>query len=399
MTHALFLLLLLLSGSLGGEILRLDPKSVYELALKNNKEIQKLEHQIKALEVDQQLAQRYYLPVVYAGASLLYDLDKRETRTNTNITVVSLLYEFQKVRTRSELSRIRKEVAQIMLRQLHLDLQLRIVKLFTEAHLYRKLAEVKREEMAIAYVRFDRARERKELGLSTDHEVYRLESLYREKRRELLHAQQMYNHALLETKQLAGLPYETLIELSELNFREPSVEFTLLKDSALRENSSLKIKELEIKSYEEDIMAVKQVLKPRVNLRLSTNGSGVEVSIPVYDASRHYRLEYLTSLKNSLQAEKEGIRRSVELIFFSAPYEWEYLKASLAEALAKDRFAEENLTLRRSEYELELAFDLGYAMAEKTEAERRLMEARYKLLLFWAKLFSLAGREPFTLLE
>ena len=86
-------------------------------------------------------------------------------------------------------------------------------------------------------------------------------------------------------------------------------------------------------------------------------------------------------------------------MFLSAPYEWEYLRAKWMEAYTKNRFAEENLTLRRSEYELELAFDLGYAMAEKSEAERQLMEARYKLIIFWAKLFNLAGKSPFSILE
>ncbi|MFN3264627.1 MAG: TolC family protein, partial [Aquificaceae bacterium] len=112
-----------------------------------------------------------------------------------------------------------------------------------------------------------------------------------------------------------------------------------------------------------------------------------------------YRVDYFSSLKRSAQAERESIEANIRLIFSSAPYEWEFLKARLTEALTKDRYAEENLTLRRSEYELELAFDLGYAMAEKSEAERQVMEARYRLILFWAKLLSLAGHEPFRVLE
>ncbi len=157
--------------------------------------------------------------------------------------------------------------------------------------------------------------------------------------------------------------------------------------------------DLEVKSYEEDIKSAKQVISPRLSLRISTDKSGLELSTPIYDASKQYKVDYLASLKRSAQSEREGIEASLRLMFFSAPYEWEYLRAKLTEAIAKDRFAEENLTLRRSEYELELAFDLGYAMAEKSEAEKQLMEARYKLILLWAKLLSLAGREPFEVLE
>jgi len=399
----IFLAFLLFFGmSFSQEIITLDYKKVYELALKNNKELQRLRHQINALEIDYQLAQKYYLPIVYAGASLLYDFDKKDTRLDANLTVISTLYEFQRTKSRIELSKIRRDTAQLMLRQLHIDLQLRIIRLFAEAQLYRKLTEVKREEMAIAYVRFDRARERKELGLATDHEVLRLESVYREKRAELFYAQHMYNHTLLQIKELAGIPYETIIQVEDLPTREVDrliKPFPELLKEALEKNTSLRIKDLEVKSYEEDIKVVRQVISPRLSLRISTDKSGLELSTPIYDAGRQYKVDYLASLKRSAQSEREGIEASLRLMFFSAPYEWEYLRAKLTEATAKDRFAEENLTLRRSEYELELAFDLGYAMAEKSEAERQLMEARYKLILLWAKLLSLAGREPFEVLE
>ncbi len=399
----IFLALLLLFGmSFSQEIITLDYKKVYELALKNNKELQRLRHQINALEIDYQLAQKYYLPIVYAGASLLYDFDKKDTKLDANLTVVSTLYEFQRTKSRIELSKIRRDTAQLMLRQLHIDLQLRIIRLFAEAQLYRKLTEVKREEMAIAYVRFDRARERKELGLATDHEVLRLESVYREKRSELFYAQHMYNHTLLQIKELAGIPYEAIIQVEDLPTREVDrliKPFPELLKEALEKNTSLRIKDLEVKSYEEDIKSAKQVISPRLSLRISTDKSGLELSTPIYDAGRQYKVDYLASLKRSAQSEREGIEAILRLMFFSAPYEWEYLRAKLTEAIAKDRFAEENLTLRRSEYELELTFDLGYAMAEKSEAERQLMEARYKLILLWAKLLSLAGREPFEVLE
>lgn len=397
-----FVFLLFLSLSFGQELLTLDYKKVYELALRNNKDIQRLQEQIRAFEVDYQLAQRYYLPIVYAGASILYDMDNKETKTNVNLSIISTLYEFQKTKSRIELSRIKRDIAQIMLDQLNRDIQLRIIKLFADAHLYKKLTEVKREEMAIAYVRFDRARERKELGLATDYEVFRLESIFREKRSELFYAQHMYNHTLLEIKQLAGIPYETLIEVEDLPFKElekPLADFSTLREEALKNNASLKIKDMEIKNYEEELKVANQTISPRVNLRISTDKSGLELSTPIYDAEKPYKVEYLTYLKKSIQREKEGIEQSINLMFLSAPYEWEYLRAKWMEAYTKNRFAEENLTLRRSEYELELAFDLGYAMAEKSEAERQLMEARYKLIIFWAKLFNLAGKSPFTILE
>ncbi|MCS6876583.1 MAG: TolC family protein, partial [Aquificaceae bacterium] len=347
-----FFILCFVSFSFCQEVLSLNPQKVYELALKNNKEIQRLRHQIKALEIDHQIAKKYYLPVVYFRASLVYELDKKEPTTETSLNVVSTLYEFQRTKSRIELSKIRKDITDIMLQQLYKDIQHRIIKLFVDAHLYKKLTEVKREEMAIAYVRFDRARERKELGLTTLHEVLKLESVYREKRSELLQAQHLYNQALLEIKQLAGIPYETIVELEDLVFNKPEglrVNFSKLKEEAMKENASLKIKQAEIRSYEKEIESARQILSPRVNLRISTDKSALEISTPIFDAGRPYRIEYLSSLKRSVQAEKENLEKNLELLFYSAPYEWEYLKGKYVEAVAKNKYAEENLMLRRSE--------------------------------------------------
>ncbi|MFN3599090.1 MAG: TolC family protein [Aquificaceae bacterium] len=396
------ILFLLASFCFGDEVLVLDYKKVYSLALENNAEIKRLREQLKALDIDYQLAQRYYYPILYAGASLVYDIDKGQTKSNFDISIISTLYEFQKTKSKIALSGIKRDIAQLMRKQLNRDIQLRIIKLFVDAHMYRKLTEVKREEMAIAYVRFDRAREKRDLGLATDHEVYKLEGIYREKRRELFYAQHRYNNTLLEIKALAGIPYETPVELKDLPFRELDrslVDFPLLREEALRENTNLKMKSLELKSYDEEIKMAKSFINPSVNLKLSTNKSGLEITTPIYDAGRPYRVEYIQSLQKSVQKEKEGLERDISLLFYSASYEWEYLKARWLEAITKDRFAEENLILRRSEYELELAFDLGYAMAEKSETERQLIEAKYNLILFWAKLFNLAGRDPFKVLE
>jgi hypothetical protein len=78
--------------------------------------------------------------------------------------------------------------------------------------------------------------------------------------------------------------------------------------------------------------------------------------------------------------EIEDSLKELELLVNSADYEYSYLLSKLDYALAKGKYAEENLTLRRSEYELELAFDLGYAMAEKTEAEMEIMKVKYEII-------------------
>ncbi|MCS7285240.1 MAG: TolC family protein, partial [Hydrogenobacter thermophilus] len=118
-----------------------------------------------------------------------------------------------------------------------------------------------------------------------------------------------------------------------------------------------------------------------------------------FDASSLYRIGSLKAQKRMAQVDLEDTLNELKLLSNSAEYRYLYLLAQWDSAVSKNRYAEENLTLRRSEYELELAFDLGYAMAEKSEAERQLMQAKYDLLLFLARLYALAGLDPYLIFE
>ena len=128
------------------------------------------------------------------------------------VSSVSVLYEYRKTASRIKSAELRHEIKKEALKQLERDIKLKILELFTKAILYKKLTEVKREEMAIAYVRYDRARQKKDLGISTNLKVYQLESIYREKRKDLLNAQYEYNKAL-------RLDMNALIDVEDLDFK------------------------------------------------------------------------------------------------------------------------------------------------------------------------------------
>lgn len=57
-------------------------------------------------------------------------------------------------------------------------------------------------------------------------------------------------------------------------------------------------------------------------------------------------------------------------------------------------WSEINLDLKRSEYELQLAFDLGYAIAYYTQAERQLLESKVRIMLFLMEVYHTIGKEP-----
>ncbi|SNZ13673.1 TolC family protein [Hydrogenobacter hydrogenophilus] len=415
----LLITLLLLSFTFGQEVIKLTPQKAYELALKNNAELKKLRYEIESINSQWQEAKNYFLPYITLGAGILYNSKTQDWEKSFGVSFVNVLYEYRKTASRIKSAELRHEIKQEALKQLERDIKLRILELFTKASLYKKLTEVKREEMAIAYVRYDRARQKKDLGVSTNLEVYQLESIYREKRKDLLNAQYEYNKALLDIKKLTGLDMNALIDVEDLDFKPKvgEIDKDKLLEQAIKNNPIVKIKTLEVKLYEEMIEEANNIMAPRVQFRgelgnsiragtpqtraFNQNGwrAGIEIFMPLFDPTSLYKMESLTSYRKIAQVELEDTINEFKLLSNSADYRYSYLLAQWDFALARSRFAEENLTLRRSEYELELAFDLGYAMAEKSEAERQLMQAKYDILLFLARLYHLAGLDPFLVLE
>lgn len=411
--------LLLFSFAFGQEVIKLTPKIAYELALKNNPELKKLRYEIESFNFQYQEAKNYFLPYIFAGSGLIYNSKTQEWEKPFGISFVSILYEYRKTPSRIRSAELRYEIKREALKQLERDIKVRILELFAQAGLYKKLTEVKREEMAIAYVRFDRSQQKKQLGLSTNLEVYQLESVYREKRKELLQAQYEYNKALLEIKRLTGIDMDTLIDVEDIDFKPKigEIDKERLLKSALDNNPIVKIRRYELEMYDELIKEANSIFTPRIQLRgeigntirtgfpqtraYNQNGwrAGIEIFVPLFDPPSLYKVEDLTSQKRMAEVDLQDTINEFRLLADSASYRYAYLLAQWDSALVKNRYAEENLTLRRSEYELELAFDLGYAMAEKSEAERQLMQAKYDILLFFARLYRLAGLDPYLIFE
>jgi len=411
--------LLLLSLCYGQEVVKLDIKKAYQLALKNNPEIRKMLNELSSLEAREVESKLFFLPNIVFGTGVIYNSQRDEWENPYGISFLSTLYEYRKTIPKIRSAKLRTEMQREVKSQLEKDLKVTLLELFVQAELLAKLTEVKREEMAIAFVRFDRAVQRKELGLATDLEVFKLEAVYREKRAELIKAQYEYNQTLYRIKKLVGLKMNDFINLESIHFepKRGSLDKEKLLSIGKEKSSTLRIKRLLLALYDHRLEESKRFFDLRLQLRgeigntLRTGAPitkaysqegwrvGVEIILPIFDPTTPFNLIELSNQRNSLLLEIEDSIKQLELIIHSADYEYSYLISKLDHALVMDRYAEENLTLRRSEYELELAFDLGYAMAEKSESERQVMKAKYEIMLFLAKLYSTLGLDPFLVLE
>ena len=403
----LLLILIALSFAFPQEVLLLTPKKAVEIALKKSREIERIRKEILSLE-DVYRAERWerFSPKI----DLFVD------KEGFNLFGQILLLDFGNRLARIRSARISTDIKREFLREFERQVKIRVVRLFMDIALAEKLAEVRREEMAVAYVRFDRERERLEEGLSDRVRVAKWESTYRRFRAGLMSAQRRYNETLYELKRLLGIEVEKPVEVSldELLSFEVPENVTIDTDYLLKRisgNYLLRVKKLEIAYFESRAKEQRRIFYPELYGylevknryesmdRFRTEGN-VVLRIPLFDGrASFYRERSFLDLKRAVEVERRDIEQKLKRDVLSAPYVWEELYAKYQDAIAFDNWAQENLDLSRSNYELELAFDLGYAMSTKTEAERRVMEAKFNIILFLMRLYDLIGEDPMKVLE
>jgi outer membrane protein TolC len=397
-----FLLTLLVSLSFGEEVLRLDLRKAVDLALSRNRDILRIKREIMSLE-DTYRAEKWdrFSPKV----DLFADKD------GFTLFGSVLLLDFGNRLARIRSSEINVNIKREILREFERQVKIKVVKLFMDLYLAEKLAEVKREEMAVAYVRFDRERERLREGLSDRVRVAEWESTYRRFRAQLMEAQRRYNETLYRIKRFLSIEVERPVEidLSDL------LEFTFPEDKTLdpsyilkriENNYLVKVKTLEIAYLESRAKEQRRIFYPELyalftsfspyrDLGKTRAEANLVLRVPLFDGrTSFYREKSFLDLKRAVEIEREDTLERLKERVLTLPYEWEELVAEYQDAVAFDRWAQENLDLSRSNYELELAFDLGYAMSTKTEAERRVMEAKFKIILFLMRVYDLMGEDP-----
>jgi len=401
----LLILLLIVALSFSDEILSVE-KAV-STALEKNREIGRIKREIASLE-DIYRAEKWdrFSPKI----DLFIDKD------GFNFFGQVLLLDFGNRLARIRAAEISTRIKKELLKEFERQVKIRVVRLFMDLALAEKLAEVRREEMAVTYVRFDRERERLEEGLSDRVKVAEWESAYRRFRAELMRAQRDYNRTLYEIKRFIGVPVEKTIDVdyrSLLEFEVPEDKTIdvgyLLKN--YKNNYLLRTKKLEIAYFDQKAKEQRRILYPELYAYLEVRNryehfdkfkdeGNVVLRVPLFDgrASSLREMSFL-DLKRAVEIEMKDIEEQIRRDILSAPYEWEKLVSEYQDAVAYDRWAEENLDLSRSNYELELAFDLGYAMSTKTEAERRVMRAKFNIILFLMRLYDLMGKDPLLVLK
>lgn len=294
--------------------------------------------------------------------------------------------------------------------------RLEIAKAFFEVILADLNFQRENEAMAEAFVDFDRARDRNELGQVSDIDVLELEDAYQAVRLRRYRAEADQRASRARLAQALNRPDELPARLATPRLPgndSPLPDYERLIEAALRQNPVLLGLRQQLEASRLRVAASRRgaypVLSSEVNLGwwnrdIGNNrepfGASLILDIPLVTGGR------TDAEVAKEQADNYRLQAKVQQLEFDLRQEvleaWQEIQALLAEREAvnvKRNYRDLYLDRSRAQYELDIKTDLGDAMAQQTAARLFAAQTEFSLALAWGRLAALVGEPDFSPLK
>ena len=265
------------------------------------------------------------------------------------------------------------------------------------------------EDMSVAYIRYDRAQNRNELGQLSDIELLKAHSDYQavRVRRYQSDARQRTSRAQLASllNQPGKLPEELTVPTLPGNARPVPDDLSAWQQEAQDNNPLLVALRDEVARAQRKLDAAKAFDNPTLQGQLEvseyTRGSaandewraGVVLDVPLLTGGQaraeraRYRAELLAA-----RAQLEKASRAVRQQLLEEWSRLGILKVALERERVRGEYRELYLDRSRALYELEVKSDLGDAMTQTSAARYEQMRTEFELALTWGRIEALLGR-------
>jgi outer membrane protein TolC len=264
------------------------------------------------------------------------------------------------------------------------------------------------EFMAVAYVSWDNAKDRFEVGQISQPELLKLEADYQDIRERRNASLQRVRSTRQQLANAIYRPGKLPTELAEPALKDnarPVPEYELLQPWVMAKNPRVLALQAQIEAADARLAAVRAERGPTLDAEVVGGGysresgtrdelsAGLVFTIPLYQGGRvDARIAREMTQKERNVAELEKLRLDLADTLLATLQEIEWLRDS--SRLAADRQVEYRdwaLERSRAEYELELKTNLGTSMAETQSAQLRRKQVEYRLALALARLEALSG--------
>ncbi len=268
------------------------------------------------------------------------------------------------------------------------------------------------EELAIGFIRYDRMRENRELGLASDIDVEEKLAAYetiRQNRYRSENRQRLTRQMLAEALGVPDSPPDELV-VPDIDTERPVPEVDRLLEKALSNSLRVAIGQQKVEIARQAIRAAEKADAPSLDAELEVAKhfrdnsprddwrASIYFDVPLYRGrSGDARLRQARAEHRRALAELQRTRSQLRLDVLKL---WQDLRQSrlrLQGALAAQEYRDLYLDRSRADYELEFKSDLGDAMVQFSDARWKVWRARFDFDLAWRKLEQLVGQPLETL--
>jgi outer membrane protein, heavy metal efflux system len=368
-------------------------------------------------KADQQEVQSWYDPTVSIEGRLRYikpnnaapDPNTRHDNA-LGISARQRLFDFGRQSLRADAAKAGVTGAQLQLFSVEQAQRLAILKAFFAVLLADQSFTTLDERMAIVYVRFDKAKDRKELGMASDYDLAGLQREYEDVLLARAKADAERRISRRKLSELMGTPNQIpskLVspKLTSLFARKPP-ELDVALKRALADDPELQALKARYESAEQSLRAARDHNAPTIYAQVNGDyyqrelGSrdpfqaGVYIDFPLYDGRlRDAKIGKAQAERMRLSAQvaareadlRDQMTHVIEMIEV-------YRKPALSRVKALENYSDLNFTRKQTLYQMEKATDLGDAMVEGSAAQLERMRTSFALATYWAELASMQGQ-------
>lgn len=324
------------------------------------------------------------------------------------------LYDFDRTRLQAEAFELKGQAQQGQFHQASAQLQLQLMQAYFNVLLADFQFRIDNEAMAIAYIRFDKAKDRLDLQRISDVDFLQAEQNYEKVRVKRTRSEYNQLQTRLQLANLMGWPQARPDELTLPKFKAlakrdiKSLQLETLQQQVLNENPDLKSLEVQLQAANLDLQSQQASGKPSLALeawagQLSSYPEiregrwkvGLTLDVPLVDGGAvDAAVSEAKAEMQSLQAQKSLIEQTLREQVADLFFQLKMLKAEEGQHLVFGDYADLYLDYSRALYENETATDLGDAMVRLSQANYNQIEWQFKRALLWAQLDVLLGKVP-----
>lgn len=262
------------------------------------------------------------------------------------------------------------------------------------------------ENLAIGFIRYDRARENLELGSSSEIDVARLHADYERMRQLVSQAQNRQRLTRMILAEAMGYPQQlpNFLESPEIDIDKPvSADIETMIEAALTSSNESKLLNGRSRVAQSAIQQADTINSPRLDFELEFSSyeresstrddwrASVYFDVPLYSPARSSGLELAQAQYQKALSEISRYESDIRLRVLQYWQSIEQYRLMAQGAEVEQQYRDMYLDRSRAEYELEFRSDLGDAMVQFSRARTERIKALYAFELAYNRLKLLVG--------